>query len=408
LVRHAATRVPLYREKYRAAGVDPEEIRSVDDLARLPVVTRSDLRAAFPDGLLAEGTNRDQVYRVETSGSTGVPVRVFKDWEALCAIAAWSSPVMLRRWWGAWGLRLMTLLLRQEHSIESAIVAALPRFLLRVHAGDALAPPDAQLEIIPRHRPDVLVTYPTVLKTLATRILDEGLRIPQPKLLATSAEMLDGHSRHLIGRAFAGHLVNIYASTEAGFTAVECLEGRGLHVNSPRVIVEVLRDGRPVGPGEPGAVVVTDLTSFACPIIRYEGLGDIARWSDRTCACGRHFPLLDVVEGRRVDAFVLPDGRVLHPFTLSHTMVHVEGLRRFQIIQEATDQVRVLLVPDGQGPSDLADRVGEEFGRLLGAGVRVAVDIVDEIAAPPGAHWPPTVRSLVAERAARAGPGSSG
>ncbi|MBI3998430.1 MAG: phenylacetate--CoA ligase family protein [Armatimonadetes bacterium] len=395
LVRHAAARVPFYREKYRAAGIDPDSIRTADDLAHLPLTSRADLRAAFPHGLIPDGTSPDNQFLVETTGSTGEPVRLFKDWPALCAIAAWSSPVMLRRWWGVWGLRLMTLLLRQEHSVEEAVVAALPRFLLRVHAGDALASPEEHLEDIRRRRPDIIVTYPTVLKTLATRIVEDGARIPQPRLLATSAEMLDVHARRLIGQAFTGRLVNLYASTEAGFIAVECLAGRGLHVNSPRVIVEVLQDGRPAPPGEPGDVVVTDLTSVGCPIIRYQGLGDVARWSPDPCPCGRSFPLLDVVEGRRIDAFVLPDGRVLHPFTLSHAMVHFTGIRRFQIVQEAIDRVRVLIVPNGQAGADLGGLVAAEFARLLGRGVHVTVDLVDAIPAPPNAHFPSTVRSLV-------------
>ncbi len=398
LVRHAASRVPFYRERYRAAGIDPDAIRAVDDLARLPLVSRTDLRAAFPNGLTAEGSSPSDRFLVETTGSTGEPIRLYKDWPALCAFAAWSSPFMVRRWWGIWGLRLMTLLVRHERSMEHAIVEALPRFLLRVHAADALASPDEQLDAIRRARPDILATYPSVLRTLATRLLETGERIPQPRLLATSAEVLDPHTRRLIGQVFTGRLVNLYASTEAGFIAVECLSGRGLHVNSPRVIVEVLKDGLPAAPGEPGTVVVTDLTNFGCPIIRYQGLRDIARWSPGPCSCGRHFPMLDVVEGRRVDAFVLPDGRVLHPFTLTLAMEHVSGVRRFQIIQEATDRVRVLVVPNGQAGPDLVPLVAGEFARVLGHGVRIDVEAVADIPPPPGPPWPPTVRSLVSQQ----------
>ncbi len=394
LVHHAASRVPFYRERYRAADIDPDAIRTVDDLARLPLVSRADLRAAFPAGLIAENSSADR-FLVETTGSTGEPIRLYKDWPALCAFAAWSSPFMVRRWWGIWGLRLMTLLVRHERSMEAAIVAALPRFLLRVHAADALAPPDAQLDAIRGARPDILATYPSVLRALATRLLDTGERIPQPRLLVTSAEVLDPHTRHLIGQAFTGHLVNLYASTEAGFIAVECLAGGGLHVNSPRVIVEVLKDGRPTAPGEPGTVVVTDLTNFGCPIIRYEGLRDVARWSGQACSCGRQLPTLEVVEGRRVDAFVLGDGRVVHPYTLTLAMEHINSVKRFQIIQETPDRVRVLVVPNGQAGPDLAPLVANEFARTLGRGVRIEIEAVADIPAPPGAHWPPTVRSLV-------------
>lgn len=400
LIRHAALRVPFYRDRYRAAGVDPDAVRTIDDLSRLPLVSRADLRSAFPTRLLAEGSSPADCFLVETTGSTGEPIRLYKDWPALAAFAAWSSPFMVRRWWGVSGLRLMTLLVRHERSMEQAIVGALPRFLLRVHAADALTSPDEQLGEIHRARPDILATYPSVLTTLATRLLETGARIPQPQLLATSAEVLDPHARRLIGQAFTGRLVNLYASTEAGFIAVECLAGRGLHVNSPRVIVEVLHDGRPAAPGDAGTVVVTDLTNFSCPIIRYQGLHDIARWSPDRCPCGRHFPLLEVVEGRRVDTFVLPDGRVLHPFTLTLAMEHIPGVTRFQIVQEAVDRVRVLVVPNGRAAPELITLVAGEFGRMLGPRVRIDVDAVDTIPAPAGAHWPPTVRSLIAHRQA--------
>jgi phenylacetate-CoA ligase len=113
-----------------------------------------------------------------------------------------------------------------------------------------------------------------------------------------------------------------------------------------------------------------------------------------------HFPLLEVIEGRRVDTFVLPDGRLLHPFTLTLAMEHIPGVTRFQIVQEATDRVRVLVVPNGRAAPELITLVAGEFGRMLGPRVRIDVDAVDTIPAPAGAHWPPTVRSLIAHRQA--------
>jgi phenylacetate-CoA ligase len=176
---------------------------------------------------------------------------------------------------------------------------------------------------------------------------------------------------------------------------VECRAGGGLHINSPRALVEILRpDGQPAAPGEPGTVVITDLTNFASPIIRYAGLGDVARWSASPCACGRCFPRLEVLEGRSSDTFVLPDGRRLHPFTLTQPLAAFPAIRRFQIVQDAPDAVRLLIVPDGAGLDDVRGDVLAVYRTILGDRVRIEITAVDAIPTPPGRQWPPTVRVL--------------
>jgi phenylacetate-CoA ligase len=275
------------------------------------------------------------------------------------------------------------------------LTRSLPRFLLKVHEGDALASPEDQLRDMNAHRPELLITYPSVLRNLAVLIRDRGLRVHQPSAIVLSAEVFDAPTHRLAGEVFTSSFVNAYGCSEAGLVALECAHHRGLHVIGTRAIVELVRDGRHVPPGEAGEIVVTDLTNFASPVLRYAGLGDVAAWSPSRCPCGRALPLLEVIEGRRVDSFVLPDGRVLHPYRLTLAMEHIAGVNRYQILQEAPDRVRALLVgPAGDGVAP-RQSVADAFAAILGPQVQVVIDPVASISTVAGEVAPRTVRSLV-------------
>lgn len=396
LIHHAYARVPLYRRRFDAAGLRPQDVRTLDDLARVPVLTKAEFRRAPLSDLLAEGTAAGGCFLAETSGSTGEPTRLYKSRSALFTLAAWTSPLNVSRWVGARVWRLMTLLVRHERSLESGLVQSLPRFLLRVHEGDALAAPETQLADLNAYRPQLLITYPSVLRNLAVLAKERELALHQPEVIAVSAEVFDAPTRRLAAEAFPGSsLINAYGCTEAGMIALQCAHHRGLHVIGAQTIVELLRDGAPVPPGESGDVVVTDLTNFATPVIRYAGLGDAAAWSPSRCPCGRVLPMLEVIEGRRVDSFVLPDGKVVHPYTLTLAIEHIDGVHRYQILQEAPDRVRVLLVgPAGDGVRT-RQTAGDALAAILGPQVRVTVEAAASIPVTPGEVAPRPVRSLV-------------
>ncbi len=395
IVTHAYHRVPFYRRWFDDAGVRPEQIDRLDDLARLPILTKKVMREVPPDDLFDSQARREDCFLTETSGSTGQPTRIYKDINAIFSVAGWGSPMMVTRWLGLRGWRMMTLLVRDEHSIERAMMRALPRFLLRIEEGDALVDPADQIAHLEAFRPDLVISYPSTLRNLALYARDRGLTPYQPQAIIWSAEVLDAPSRTLIQSVFRSELFAAYGSTEAGLIGMECAHHRGIHVISTRTIAEVLRAGAPAPPGEPGDVVVTDLTNFASPIIRYAGLGDAARWSAARCPCGRALPLLAMIEGRRVDSFVLPDGRIIHPYTLTLAMQNIPGILQYQLVQEEPDHVRVLLAriaTDGQGA---AAGITGALKDILGPEVSIDVTTVSSIPLAPGERTPRVVRSLV-------------
>jgi phenylacetate-CoA ligase len=151
-------------------------------------------------------------------------------------------------------------------------------------------------------------------------------------------------------------------------------------------IVEILRDGLPVAPGEDGDVVVTDLVNHAMPLIRYR-IGDVASFLPGTCQCGREFSRLSAVKGRVSGTISTPDGRWVHGEFFTHLFYGVPGVRAFQVRQRSDFGVDVLVLPLSDFDPARIDPIVDAIRRHLGAGVRVDWQQVASIPlTPTGKH----------------------
>jgi phenylacetate-CoA ligase len=178
---------------------------------------------------------------------------------------------------------------------------------------------------------------------------------------------------------FVCKVTNRYGCEEVSLIACECERHEGLHVNCDGVYVELVRDGRPVGPGESGLVVVTDLTNRAMPIIRYQ-VGDVATWSEKTCSCGRGMPLLKRIEGRDADYVTTARGELVSGISLTENFAMlVPGIAQLQIIQEELDRFTFRIVKgDDFGPESLS-RIAELVAERFGSEARYECEYVDSI-----------------------------
>ena len=406
LVKHAFDNVELYRCKYKQAGIRPEDIQTIADMDKLPVITRQDLVDGFPRAILASNCRSEDCRLVATSGSTGTPLRVFKDRtllrrDALTAVLA--NIVLGRQARVNVGTNILAIEVDSPASLEAVLleeVAKLPRFLSKSFRPlDALKDPHEHIRVLAECRPDILFAYPSNLRNMAITVREEGLRVHQPKIITSSAELLDDHTRRTISSVFKGEMLNFYASTEGGLMAMECSQHRGMHIISSRAVLELVRDGKAVPPGVPGTVVVTNLSNWSTPIIRYSGMGDVAVFESEPCPCGDRQPVLKVVEGRLVDSLVLSDGRLVHPFTLTLALENVPMIAKFQIVQECLDSVKVLIVPEtrANGHKAICEETRQNLRGFLGEKVQITVDLVGDIpeSSQPGFH---TVKSLVAKK----------
>jgi phenylacetate-CoA ligase len=224
-----------------------------------------------------------------------------------------------------------------------------------------------------RFRPHVVAGPPTILSSLADDLTDEDRRRLSVELARTGSEKLTEPMRRRIECGFGVPVVDRFGCHEAVFVAAQRPGRQDYRVCGESVVIEVLKDGRPAQPGESGELIVTALHSFAMPFIRYR-LGDqvVAGRSDDA------YQALESIDGRTVDRFKLPSGRVIHGYTLGQA-VETSGLqvRRFQITQERRDAFRVQLLPHSGTPS--VEPLAVALRDLLEPGVSVSIEIVDAL-----------------------------
>lgn len=387
----------FYRQRFDAIGFHPEDLKSLADLQRLPLTTRTDYVGAA-DTLYCSDIDISKCIIAKSSGSSGAPVRVpltchdksyrvLKELRQLTAVGFKFTDRMLVIW---------------VPRITIDKIPAMHRLgLLRREHASVFDEESVQLDNINRLRPDVIYTFTSNYRILAEEILSKGLDIHKPKLLVSSAELMDDTARSIIREAFGLDPFDYYGSMEFGWIAWQCPE-RKYHINSDSLVVECVRDGVPVPHGEEGDMVVTNLHSDAAPLIRYV-LGDAVKLSSAKCECGRELPMMESVTGRIADYFVLPGGRRISPYSVTSALRDVPGMRRFQVVQEAIELIRVNVLKDECAPGPEA--VQNTVLKALGVRLEVAVDYVESLPRDPSGKFK-IVKSMILPDSGANGRGS--
>jgi len=358
VLTHCKQNVPYYRDIL--AFVEPEAIRSMDDLRRLPLLQRGVYQARFgdmtaqalPPGITQTGTNH-------TSGSTGIPIEVRTTnvvtllWWAfylrdlqwggidprniLCAIRPLTKPDKLNEEL----MRGVTMPYWQRELNEFIETGTSHGMELSQHL-------NVQLEWIQRHNPNYLLSYPSNLMALAGLIEERKITLSRLGKIQTIGEDLSEEYQQHIERVFGVPIHNTYSCVEAGYLASPCSAGQGLHVHAENVILEVVDDnGVACQPGQTGKVLLTTLHNYLNPFVRYD-IGDEATVGSQVCICGRGLPLLTRVFGKRRPMFLLPSGERKNSWWCVAGVRTTPGVLQWQIIQERRDRVLVRLVT---GPS---------------------------------------------------------
>jgi phenylacetate-CoA ligase len=371
IVRHAAARVPFYRERFAQAGLPSADIRSWDDLAKIPVLGRLELQ--HPERLIASGYDPGELMRSHTSGSTGIPTTTFFDRRA------WTlgKHVLKLRARLACGMRPLD----RVAIVGEGAPAERRKLLGRRSASYSVhEDPFATLERMRDFGPTALYGPPGTL----LRIVEAGAPPGSIRLVFTSAEMLDGTTRRRLEEAFQAPVLDVYGCTEAKEIAWQCPEHGAYHINAEWLVVEVVDDeGQPAE--HEGAIVVTSLYNRGMPLIRYR-IGDTGRRLDERCPCGRGLPLMIPVLGRSVDYVRLPDGGAVSPYSLTCAVENVPGMRQYQIVQGPPGDVRVRVVPDYDFGTERENAVRQALEPVL-PGVAIHVERVGEIPREPSGKY---------------------
>lgn len=385
LLQHAYIHVPYYREAFDTAGVHPEEITSLEDLRRLPLLEKDDVRKNLYFHLFSDDHRKRDMLRISTSGSTGEPFVTYADRYQL--EVRFVTTLRALEWTG-WRFgdrqaRLwhQTLGLSTSQVIRERTDAWFMRRLFVPAFEITPATIEEYVDRIRRFKPVLVDGYAESLNFLASYVSEGGKPGFSPRAVMSSAQSLPDNVRDLIEGAFQTRVFDKYGSREFSGIAYTCEASRDHHVMDESYIVELLTDGRPARPGEIGEVVITDLNNFSVPLIRYR-IGDLAVAVDHSepCPCGRHLSRIGRIEGRTQAIVHCADGTWLPGTFFAHFFKeHDYAIRHFQVHQETPGEFTLKIVKNRQFTDAALREILEELRQYAGAQTGIDVELVDEI-----------------------------
>jgi phenylacetate-CoA ligase len=393
--------VPYWHDLMDDARIRPGEIRTAGDLSRLPLSTKNQIVSRPTRDRL--GSDPSKLIQRFTSGTTGPPMEVYYSISFILSTLIYLYG-HFRRWYGL-GRMFKVLQISSVSPVAPSLVPkpgeaarspawqrrargeatrpgaaifwpAIDRFVRSAHFEKRI---ETVLPVIKTFAPDVIMINVSYLRMLAERAGETVAEI-RPKVLIATGEPLDEPTRSYVERRLGSPVCQMYGSNETGSLALDCLEGRNLHIFSDRAIVEVLsKDGKPVRPGEIGEIVVSELLNQGMPLLRYK-MRDLGYSSSEMCPCGRSLPILKSVEGRQIDCITTRDGRLVTPKRILALMHSAEGLPRCQLVQRSQDSFTLRVFP-GSGASDpnpdgLISELVAALRSELGSQVDISVSIV--------------------------------
>jgi len=384
LVMHAYRHVPYYRQLFDRLGIRPEDIRTVEDLQRLPVLTKDELRQNLYFDLMSVAHNKRQMLPVTTSGSTGQPLNLYAEktqlemrWATTLRNIEWTGyrfgDRQVRLWHSTLGMSRLQVL---KERLDAVLCRR--RFFPAFEMNEDTI--GAYVEFLRRKRPTLIDGYAEAFNLIGHYLASRPVNGIRPKGIISSAQTLSAESRAIIEGAFGAKVFDKYGSREFSGIAHECEAHQGHHVNGESYIVEIVRDGKPVRPGETGEVLVTDLTNRCVPLIRY-ALGDLATAADERCACGRGLPLIGSIQGR-VQAIIIGTNGCFLPGTFFAHLLKDYGhiIKQFQVVQERLGAIDFNVVKGPRFSERSLDKILALFRRHLGDDMETHVHYVEQIA----------------------------
>ncbi len=408
IVRYAYT-VPLYNKKYKINGIKPSDIRGINDINKLPFISKDDLRQNFPNNIVPPGYKNG--YVICTGGTTGKPVSIFTDFitMGIGSIPAIRELNYFKLNWrksrfvhiGNFNPYRVDLISQENFHSHLKSFIAMDNYI----GIDVNLPAIDIIKKLDSFKPDIVMSYPAIFQNLAyLKRKGYGKNI-KAKLFWTGGAILDSYTKSYVEDAFGCRLLNIYPSVEAGADiAFECSEGHW-HIHPDFFHVEAIDENNElVEDGERGHIVLTRLWGRGTPIIRYTGMDDWVKLTPyKKCSCGLTTPLIEGgVEGRMRANIILPNGTIFPPgafcfITPALHKLNTFKVKQYQIIQKKIDEIDILIVIDEDlrdiGPSfeEIAKEIKKMYRKKVGPKVIINVKEVDKIINKKDSGKPPPI-----------------
>lgn len=347
IFRYAYDNSPFYRKLYIEAGIKKEDIVGIQDLKKLPVITKKMVKENAEKILTVPHW---QVIEANTSGTTGSPLKIYESWPSIWWSQAYTY--CARKKCGfTYGQRLVSL----RGHLDSRLTH------LRVHISNTLFLSSYRInqqslhfyyDKIVRFHPVAIEGYPSSLYSLALLLREAGLKLHVP-VAFTSSETLFDHQRHLIEEQLGTEVYDLYGMTEQTISLMEAKDHEGYYESPGYSINEYLEDGE----------ICTSLINRSFPMIRYRS-NDIIELNEVSAPCSQ--AVVKRIEGRKEDFIYCKDGtRIMR---LDFLFKRVQHVKVSQLIQNKDGSLHICIVPEVGFNENDKEQIGTNLENRIGRG----------------------------------------
>jgi len=396
LLKYAFT-VPLYKKKYSDAGISIEKIKSLEDIEKLPIITREDLMNNYPSGVIPYKKEKKSIL-MNTSGSSRNPLSYYTDQLTLMKTLIIYIRE-LREYDFQWKKSKMSVIANfysgtgPTHYFKTGAFTTLKPFFSfenfqLLNADDDLK---EMIDLLDKFQPEFLAGFPGPLRHMAL-LKNQGYgKNVNPKCIISSGGIIDKYDKIEIEQAFGVKVFDLFGSTEAGPISFECNLGN-FHINSDFLYLETInKNGKEVKKGKSGILSLTRLYGRGTPIIRYTGMEDFITLKKGFCKCGLPTELIEKVHGRIKESVVLPSGKIIFANDLKMLpgkvmyKLKTDKIHMIQTVQESLKKIEVLVIINnekrkiGVSIKELLDELKDSYEKLFEGEIQVKVKEVKEL-----------------------------
>ncbi len=377
LLKHAYNTVPYYHKKFRKIGLNPIDIKSLKDIKKIPILHKEDVLNNYSDFISKDKKyewmlSKKRFFSEVTSGSSGKQFTTIFDLRAYDYL----SIIHLRALIAA-GYKPYDKIAYYWYKPSEKKLHNFFGFMKTDYVSCKLSLTE-QIALLSKLKPKFINYFSSSIYSIAKIIENKELKKIQPKAIITHGEVLSKNMRKVIEDKFNCKVFDHYASNELNKIAWECSKHSGYHINTDSLIVECLHNNEQVSSGELGNLVITALTNYIFPLIRYD-IGDKGILSNEKCNCGRSLPLLKDIKGCSEDFIVLPDKQLIDPKEIIDILTTINEIKRFNLIQKTRKKVDINVVLEKDFSDAVIEITKKKLSKLFSNQLEIKVMPVDEI-----------------------------
>ncbi len=387
LLQFSFEHCPYYRRTMQQRGVQPNNADPFAELAKLPVISRKEVKEHFNE--IKTSLAQDRKLTLSTSGTSGASLHVPMTQETF-----WREYAFRWHFYSVAGAKRGDRFAFFQGHMVVPVDRRTPPFHIRNYAENTMmfslyhmsepALPD-YIHAYNDFAPEFVYGYPSGIFVLAAFALKHQMKLHSPKAIFCASEMLHPFQKETIERAFGAEIFQWYGQVETTANLQECARHR-IHVMEEYGFLELLDEsGAAAQHGEIATAVATGWGNRAFPLLRYDTGDRMVLSEEKSCTCGRAGRIIERVAGRDDDFLITPDGRYVG--RLDFVFKAVDTVRESQIVQEDLQNVIIRVAPL-PGFSD-ADRqtIIDKLQERVGCGMNVRVEIVDKIPRGPSGKF---------------------